>query len=297
MILSEAAPAKLNLFLNIVGRRDDGYHRLDSLFVFVGCADRLSFAADEDLVFEVAGPFAEGLDGQDNLVVKAARLLAAEAGLRPSGRLTLRKHMPVAAGVGGGSADAAATLRLLNRAWGLDWPEGRLVDLAGRLGADIPACVASRPVLARETGEALSPAPALPPCGILLVNPRLPTPTPAVFRLFRELNPIIAARPLPTLPQRFDDLAALVATIGPRGNDLLPAALRVTPAIGDVLAAMGSLPQVSHAGLSGSGATCFALFDTVALADGARRNITAATDWWCWSGGWFDGTAPGATLP
>ncbi len=191
MILAEPAPAKLNLTLTIVGRRPDGYHRLDSLFVFVACADRLSYAPATDLELAVEGPFAEGLGGSDNLVVKAAALLAAEAGLRPAGRLLLQKHVPVAAGVGGGSADAAAALRLLNRAWDLDWPEDRLTDLAGRLGADIPACVSSRPVIARETGEALTPAPDLPPCGVLLVNPRVPTPTPAVFKRYRDLNPAI----------------------------------------------------------------------------------------------------------
>ncbi len=119
MLLSEPAPAKLNLTLSIVGRRPDGYHRLDSLFVFVGCVDRLSYAPAADFGLAVEGPFSEGLGGPDNLVAKAAALLAAEAGLKPSGQLRLEKNVPVAAGVGGGSADAAAALRLLNRAWGL----------------------------------------------------------------------------------------------------------------------------------------------------------------------------------
>ncbi len=296
MNLAEPAPAKLNLTLTIVGRRPDGYHRLDSLFVFVGCSDTLSCALATDFGFAVEGPFSEGLGGTDNLVVRAAELLAAEAGLRPSGRLVLEKHVPVAAGVGGGSADAAAALRLLNRAWHLDWAEERLTELAGRLGADIPACVASRPVIARETGDELSRAPDMPPCGVLLVNPRVPTPTPAVFKRFRDLNPTIAARDHPPLPDHFDDLAALVAAIAPRGNDLLPAALDVSPAIAEVLAALRDLPEVAHAGLSGSGATCFALFDTVAQADAARLRLAAERNWWSWSGTWFDSAATGITL-
>ena len=296
MILAEPAPAKLNLTLTIVGRRPDGYHRLDSLFVFIGCADRLSYAPATDLEFAVEGPFSEGLGGSDNLVVKAAGLLAAEAGLRPAGWLLLEKRVPVAAGVGGGSADAAAALRLLNRAWDLDWPEDRLTDLAGRLGADIPACVSSRPVIARETGEDLTPAPDMPPCGVLLVNPRVPTPTPAVFKRYRDLNPAITPPIHPPMPERFDNLAALVAAIAPRGNDLLPAALDVSPAIGETLAALQALPRVAHVGLSGSGATCFALFEAAAHAEEARQRLAGQNGWWSWAGGWFDRAAKGNTL-
>ncbi len=296
MIAAEAAPAKLNLFLNIVGRRDDGYHLLDSLFVFVACADSLTFAPEAGLSLGIDGPFAAGLAGEDNLVTRAARLLAAEAGIAPVGRLTLTKNLPVAAGVGGGSADAAAALRLLNRAWNLDWPLRRLTPLAAQLGADIPACVASRPVIARATGEDLSQGPALPPCGILLVNPRVPTPTPAVFRRFRELNPTIRPRPDRPMPERFADLADLVAVIAPRGNDLLPAAIDVTPDIGATLDALEALPGVAHAGLSGSGATCFALFDTIGQAAVARARIASDRNWWSWSGTWFDSAALGNRL-
>ncbi len=297
MTAAEAAPAKLNLFLNIVGRREDGYHLLDSLFAFVACVDHLMFEPANELSLQIEGPFAAGLDHEDNLVVSAARALAAEAGIAPHGRLVLEKQIPIAAGVGGGSADAAAALRLLNRAWRLSWPLERLMPLAARLGADVPACLPCQPVIARGIGDALTPAPALPPCGILLVNPRLPTPTPAVFRLFRELNPVIAPQKQAPMPDRLPDAAALTAAIAPRGNDLLPAALRVTPAIGNVLAALEALPSVVHAGFSGSGATCFALFATVTQAADAERHLAAKTDWWCWSGPWFDSAAAGITLP
>ncbi len=131
----------------------------------------------------------------------------------------------------------------------------------------------------------------MPSCGVLLVNPRVPTPTPAVFKRFRELNPTIAARDHPPLPDRFDDLAALVAAIAPRGNDLLPAALDVTPAIAEVLAVLRDLPEVAHTGLSGSGATCFALFETVKQADAARLRLAGGRNWWSWSGTWFDSAA------
>ena len=298
MTLSEAAPAKLNLFLTIVGRRDDGYHRLDSLFAFVGCADRLTFEPAEDFSFGINGDFAAGLAGDDNLVVKAAHLLAAEAGLSPSGRLMLDKRVPVAAGVGGGSADAAAALRLLNRAWGLHWPPERLLPLAARLGADVPACVASRPVVARETGEDLSPAPAMPPCGILLVNPRVPTPTPAVFGRFRQLNPVIAPQTHPLLPPSFRRPSARSSPQSPRVATTCGTPRSTSrPRSPRCWQPCKPSPRVAHAGLSGSGATCFALFETVALAAEAQAFLARSHDWWSWAGTWFDSADGWNRLP
>jgi len=286
---AEAAPAKLNLFLNVAGRRDDGYHLLDSLFVFVGLADELSLTPGGALSLDVEGLSADAIAGDDNLVLRAARKIAEAAGAAPSFRLRLRKRIPVAAGLGGGSADAAAALRLIARRWRLDWPQERLLEIAASLGADVPACLAGRAVIARGTGGDLSPAPILPDCGILLANPNIATPTPEVFAAYRTMNPVVpdwASRGLPALGDRHDDLAALVAAISPRGNDLLPAALRVTPEIGGVLAVLQRLPGAAYAGLSGSGATCFALFHSAEAAAAAQTRLHTAPgrSWWSWAG-------------
>src|SRR4051794_13788122 len=181
-MISERASAKINLHLHVVGRRPDGYHLLDSLVVFAGAADRLTVEPGE-LSLTVTGPFAAGLETEsDNLVLRAARALAAHAGVPATGRLVLEKILPVASGIGGGSADAAATLRLLSRFWGLDVGQGTLAGLAARLGADVPVCVASHAAVMSGIGEVLAPAPVLPEVGIVLVNPGVAVSTPAVFR-------------------------------------------------------------------------------------------------------------------
>jgi 4-diphosphocytidyl-2-C-methyl-D-erythritol kinase len=290
MTLHVRAPAKLNLFLNVVGRRPDGYHEIDSLFAFCGLADEISIQPGDALAFgPPAGPFGDGVEADErNLAMRAAALLRAESGAAAGAGIALTKSVPVAAGLGGGSADAAATLLALNRFWGLNWPLARLESLAAALGADVPACLRTGPVYARGIGERLEDAPPLPACGILLVNPRVATPTPAVFRAFRERNPIIMPRALPLLPDRFEDLPSLVAAIRPRGNDLLPAAIAVTPVIATVLEALHALPESAHSGLSGSGATCFALFETVETAKEAEaRLLRDRPGWWTWAGGWF----------
>lgn len=284
--LTVEAPAKLNLFLNVRGRRADGYHLIDSLFAFVGLADRLRIEPAEADSFAVEGEWALGL-ADDNLVLRARDRLREAAGAARPLAIRLDKRIPVAAGLGGGSADAAAALKALNRALGLDWPLDRLMPLAARLGADVPACLMERPVLASGIGEELSSAPAMPACGVLLANPRVATPTPAVFKAFRERHPAIAPIEREPLPDRFDGLPGLVAAIAPRGNDLLPAAIAVTPVIGEVLDVLQALPDSAYAGLSGSGATCFALFgatEAAAAAEAALRE--ARPDWWTWSGGW-----------
>jgi 4-diphosphocytidyl-2-C-methyl-D-erythritol kinase len=284
------APAKLNLFLNITGRRPDGYHRLDSLFAFVKLSDTLEIAPAESLALRIEGPMAAGLEADaNNLVLKAARLLARTAGIEPRAALTLTKRIPVAAGLGGGSADAAAALRGLSQFWGLDWPVRRLEELAATLGADVPACVRCRPVIARGIGELLSPAPAMPNCAVLLVNPLAATPTPAVFRAFANANPVIAPRALEALPEALsaDALAGLVLS---RGNDLTDASVSVTPEIATTLAALAHLPGRLAHGLSGSGATCFALFADPSEAGAAGQRLSAAhSGWWLWSGGWSAG--------
>jgi 4-diphosphocytidyl-2-C-methyl-D-erythritol kinase len=281
MPLEFTAPAKLNLFLNITGRREDGYHLLDSLFVFCGLADRITLEPDDTLSISLSGPFAKGLEsGSDNIAIRAAELLRSEASITGGARITLEKHIPVAAGLGGGSADAAAVLRGLNAFWGIGWPMERLQVLGAQLGADVPACLPGKPVMARGIGDQLSPAPGMPTCGILLVNPRVAVPTPAVFKAFKAMNPVIAARAFPPLPERFASLGAMVEVIRHRSNDLLPAAVSVAPVVADVLQVLGGLPGVAYAGLSGSGATCFALFDT----QEAAHNAVVPSQWWRWSG-------------
>ena len=176
------APAKINLWLNVVGRRADGYHLLDSLVAFTDLADEIEASPSDRLSLTVDGPFAATLaDEADNLVLKAARLLADRAGVAPRVALRLGKHIPVAAGLGGGSADAAAALRALIDLWRVALPVEELFDLAARLGADVPMCLAGRAALVSGVGERLAPAPPLPPCAILLVNPGMPLPTPEVF--------------------------------------------------------------------------------------------------------------------
>jgi 4-diphosphocytidyl-2-C-methyl-D-erythritol kinase len=284
------APAKLNLTLNITGRRTDGYHLLDSMFVFCGLHDVIMVEADDSLRFaHTSGPFVGAMGAiDDNLVMRAARMLQTEAGIHMGAHISLVKNIPVAAGLGGGSADAAATLNALNHLWGLNWSPARLEALAAQLGADIPACIQSMPVIARGIGDLLSPAPTMPQLGLLLVNPLVPTPTPAVFKVFAEANPVLPGKTTGALPSHFTDLAELVAAIAPRGNDLTDAAISVQPVIADVLASLRVTSHVKHVGLSGSGASCFALYDNIRDAEEAGERLKSAQPiWWCWVGGLY----------
>jgi 4-diphosphocytidyl-2-C-methyl-D-erythritol kinase len=276
----EAAPAKVNLHLHVTGRRADGYHLLDSLVVFAGAADTLRARLAEGLSLHLEGPEASALAGEaDNLVLRAARALAEAAGIAPRAALTLVKRLPVASGIGGGSADAAAALRALNRLWGLGWSEGRLAGLALALGADIPACLASRPCVMAGVGELLRPAPPLPGCGLVLANPRIALPTPAVFRA--RAGGFRAAAALPEAG--WADAAALARDLAGWGNDLEAAAIGLCPAVASVLAALRALPGCRLARMSGSGATCFALFD--APEEAAAAAAALPEGWWRWGGG------------
>lgn len=270
MTLSELAPAKVNLYLRVTGRRADGYHLLDSLAVFGPAADLLSAEADEGLRLDVEGPFAPALAGEgDNLVLRAARLLAEAARVAPQARLVLDKRLPVASGIGGGSADAAAALRLLARLWGVAVPEG----LAAQLGADVPVCLAARPARMGGVGERLDPAPRLPPFGLLLVNPGVAVSTPAVFRARTGGFSAPAA-----LPSAWPSAAAMAADLQPLGNDLEAAAVALCPGIADALAWLRGRPGCLLARMSGSGATCFALFADAAAAE--AHAASAPHGWW-----------------
>jgi 4-diphosphocytidyl-2-C-methyl-D-erythritol kinase len=275
--LSERAHAKVNLDLLVTGRRADGYHELDSLVVFVELADRLTFQPQRELTLELGGPFAAGLEVEgDNLVLRAARALAARLG-RPAGaRIVLDKQLPLAAGLGGGSADPAATLRGLARLWGVVLPPDELAALALQLGADVPVCLASRPVRMRGIGEILEPVAGLARLDLLLINPGVPVATAAVYASLGGRVP--EARPEHDAPL---DRADLIAWLGVRANHLEAPARRLAPVIDDVLAALRAQPACRLARVSGSGATCFGLFpDPASLAAAAAAIAAAQPGWW-----------------
>ncbi|WP_158744643.1 4-(cytidine 5'-diphospho)-2-C-methyl-D-erythritol kinase [Acidisphaera sp. L21] len=274
MRLTETAPAKVNLSLLVTGRRADGYHLLDSLVVFGPAADRLHASPADRLSLCVEGPFAAGLTAEpDNLVLRAARGLADWAGRPAVAALVLEKNLPVASGIGGGSADAAAALRVLSRLWGLTPSAEVLAGLALGLGADVPVCVASRPARMQGVGEALSPLPVIPSCGLLLVNQGIAVATADVFRARKAAFSSPAA-----LPESWPDVAALAAALAALGNDLEAPALTVAPSIGDVLGAIRMLPGCLLARMSGSGATCFGLFADPAMAQAGADALPAS--WW-----------------
>jgi 4-diphosphocytidyl-2-C-methyl-D-erythritol kinase len=272
------APAKVNLYLHVTGRRADGYHLLDSLVAFADVGDRLTAEPAAELSLAVSGPEAAALDGphEDNLVLRAARLLAEHAAIAGGAAIHLEKHLPVAAGIGGGSSDAAATLRALSSLWRAPVAERDLLRLGARLGADVPACLVGRPVWIGGAGEQVEPAPALPPAGILLANPRKPLPTAAVFAARR--GPFGAAgrfAPMPT------NAAGLAAALSSRRNDLAEAVTALVPEIAELLASLARLPGALIARMSGSGATCFALFADRAAAERAGDALAAArAEWW-----------------
>jgi len=278
---SEFAPAKINLHLHVVGRRDDGYHLLDSLVVFAGVGDRLSVTPSDTLSLSITGPFAAGLAAEpDNLVLRAAGVLAAQAGIRATGRLVLEKYLPVASGIGGGSADAAAALRLLARFWGAAVGQDQLIAIGQSLGADVPVCLAGRPAVMSGIGEALAPAPPLPEVGLVLINPGVAVATPAVFRLRTGAFSEVARFP----DEGWWDAAALAAGLRATSNDLEPAARSLAPTIGDALAALSATPGCLLARMSGSGATCFGLFPTPDAARVAAQAVVR-DGWWVWGGG------------
>ena len=274
----EAAPAKLNLYLHVVGRRADGYHLLDSLVAFTDYGDVLRARPATGLSLRLDGPFAPALASEaaaDNLALKAAAALRARAA-GAGAALTLTKNLPIAAGLGGGSADAAATLRALCRLWGRRPDPAELTDIARGLGADVPVCVDSRPAYFGGIGEDLAPAPALPEAGIVLVNPRIPLPTAKVFGARRGpfSEPARFAEP----PRDASELGRL---LGQRRNDLEAAACALVPAIATVLEAIAASPGCRLARMAGSGATCFGLYDNSVTAAAAARWITAREPtWW-----------------
>ena len=266
------AAAKVNLTLHLRGQRADGYHLLESLVVFPRLGDGLSVEPANGLSLSIGGPFGDGLStGADNLVLKAAEGLARRHGVSRGAALHLKKNLPVASGIGGGSSDAATALRLLAEAWGVDVPD----DLALWLGADVPVCCqAPAPQIMSGIGERLRPAPRLPDMHILLVNPLVGVPTGAVFAGVADKCPDLPPDPP---PEGFSDFDASVGWLATQRNDLQAAAVAICPPIGEVLSALSEAPV---ARMSGSGATCFALYPDQAAADAIADHLRAQTGWW-----------------
>ncbi len=276
-MLTETAPAKINLTLRVLGRRADGYHDLESLVAFADLADRLTLAPSETRALDVAGPFgiASG-NVSDNLVLKAVNALRDRVDGIKAGRFTLEKNIPVAAGIGGGSADAAAALRLLARLNALALDDARLMDAARAVGADVPVCLDSKARIMRGVGEQLSPVITLPRLPAVLVNPGVAVATRDVFAKL-----VIRSGGGPALtemPQNFD---AAIAFLKQYGNDLAAPAIECAPVIADVLAVLEATAGCRLARMSGSGATCFALFASESEASAAARAVQARhTRWW-----------------
>jgi 4-diphosphocytidyl-2-C-methyl-D-erythritol kinase len=279
--LATRAPAKINLTLHVLGRREDGYHTLESLVAFAGTGDSLTLVPGAGLSLTVEGPTASGAGAiAENLVLKAARLLSERVeGLR-LGAFSLVKRLPVAAGIGGGSSDAAAALRLLARLNGLS-PDHPVVREAARLtGSDVPVCLDPRMRMMRGVGEELGPPLGLPPLFAVLVNPRLPVETPAVFRrLGLEAGERLGR---PAHPRVGGMKAGLLARIlAETRNDLEAPAIALQPIVGEVLARVGETEGVLLARMSGSGATVFGLYgDRRSAAAAARSMRRSAPDWW-----------------
>jgi 4-diphosphocytidyl-2-C-methyl-D-erythritol kinase len=268
------AAAKVNLFLHVGPRADDGYHAIESLIVFADIGDRLRIGKPGDPPLSIEGPFAAGLTaGPDNLVLKAS------AALGEAAPLILEKHLPLAAGLGGGSADAAGALRLLNARLAPPRDHAALSRIAAALGSDVPACLAQEPVVASGRGERLAPAPDVPPIDAVLVNPGVPSPTAEVFDAFDRLG-AAPSGPAPALRDRYD-ADQLLRLIHSTRNDLEPAAIGLQPAIGEALARLRGQPQTLVARMSGSGATVFALCRDRASAEALSWWLsTARPGWW-----------------
>lgn len=285
--LIEAAPAKINLTLTVRGRRPDGYHQLESLVAFAGesAADSVELVPGGEIGLELAGPSAAALAGEaahSNLIMKAAAAVSRVAQRPVTGTFRLVKHLPVAAGIGGGSADAAAALRLLRRAIpdladSIDWAQ-----LAATIGADVPVCLESRASLMWGRGESVATLPALPPVWAVIANPRVPLSTADVFRALsaKALEPGEVAVARPSVP-RFSGLTDLIDFVACRPNDLEAPARRLCPVIEEMQSLLAGLDGALVARMSGSGPTCFALFATAEAADSGARRITARhPGWW-----------------
>lgn len=271
-----AAPAKVNLSLHITGKRADGYHMLDSLVVFTDFGDVVEIHPDERLTLKISGPFAGNLSAHDNLVLKAARLLVQYAGKPLGARITLHKQIPVGAGLGGGSADAAAALRGLRDVWDIELDDTALAQMALALGSDLPVCLQAQPSWVSSIGEHIEPIRLETDMWIVLVNPGIPLPTAQVYKSY-----VPPHRQAATHTKRIGSQRELVDLVTPLHNDLQPAAFSLLPEIKNVLAMIAHTPNCLLVRMSGSGATCYGLYESEISARQAADAIkTAQPAWW-----------------
>lgn len=279
-----SAPAKINLTLVVTGKRPDGYHVLDSLVAFADLGDVIELAEASSFSFSVSGPFAsmftpEEVDpsaSSENIAVRAVYALAAAERRPPNVSLHLIKNLPLASGLGGGSADAAAVVRCLQKLWGISSDSPYLPDLLKSLGSDVPVCWRCSAQRVRGIGDILEDAPIFPPLSVVLVNPLKPCPTVDVFRRHKGFH-----KGLPSFPARFDSVHRFVEFLEAQGNDLLPAALQVVPEIGACLEALSKQKGCFLSRLSGSGATCFGVFeDRLQSQEAAKRLARLFPAWW-----------------
>ncbi|WP_051677556.1 4-(cytidine 5'-diphospho)-2-C-methyl-D-erythritol kinase [Bradyrhizobium sp. URHD0069] len=290
LALIENACAKVNLTLRVVGRRVDGYHDLESVVAFADCADHLNLTPGSTLTLKTTGPLAPDCgETGDNLVFKAAQLLGERVPGLKLGDFTLDKVLPVAAGIGGGSADAAAALRLLARANGLALDDKRLIEVAKQTGADVPVCLSSGACVMTGVGETLLPL-SLPKMPCVMVNPRIPVPTKDVFEalglrhgeLLVGVTDVIQATAWPGDGASIEEWVEALAAAS---NDLEAPAMRIQPVIGEVLSALNATNGAWLARMSGSGATCFAIFENTAEAQRASQKIQIEhPQWWVHAG-------------
>jgi 4-diphosphocytidyl-2-C-methyl-D-erythritol kinase len=288
--LIENGHAKVNLTLRVVGRRMDGYHDLESVVAFADCADRLSLTPGPELRLKTSGPLAQACgEASDNLVLKAAQLLGERVPSLRLGAFHLEKVLPVAAGIGGGSADGAAALRLLARANGLAVDDGRLIEAAKMVSADVPVCLVSRACVMTGIGETLLPL-VLPKMPCVMVNPRVAVATKDVFEALGLRNGEFLVGVSDVLeasgwPQEDGSIADWIEALSAAGNDLEAPARRVQPVIGEVLSSLRATDGAGLARMSGSGATCFAVFENDADALRAAHKIRLDhPHWWVHAG-------------
>lgn len=277
-MIREFAAAKVNLALRVGALREDGYHPVDSIVVFADWGDKLAVEPAESLSLRMTGSQTAGLpSGEDNLVIRAVHALARAAGREAGGSIILEKHIPAGAGLGGGSADAAAALRAFNRIWELGWPLDMLAGMGAEIGSDVPACVRSQPLRMTGRGERIRPIDAWPDFPALLVNPRLPVATGPVFAAFDQAPAGTGAAFRPTADT---GRAAILESLRAATNDLTDAAMSVQPVIRDVLDTLSTTGEPDLVRMSGSGATCFAIYPTASRRDAAAASLRATRPDW-----------------
>jgi len=278
-MLETNAPAKINLYLHVTGRRDDGYHLLDSLVAFTNVGDRLSLEEADAFSFTIDGPMGGDLskyDPKENLVVRAVKILATKLDKKLNVKINLTKNLPLASGIGGGSTDAASALRLLAVHWGMA-PDGAILhEIASNLGQDIPCCLAAKSCYFRDTGSIVDPAPDLPITHMVLVNPLQSLSTPSVFKARNGAFDI--ENKLDVIPKTSEELASLLMD---RKNSLTEAAISLCPKIQEILSDLKNTQKCLLSRMSGSGATCFGLYPDRSSARQAAADIMVKhPNWW-----------------